>query len=170
MTRATRTAVAKRAASPTRATLLDTLARVGREHSDATVLFHARLAEHLGLPPTDYKTVSVLERLGPLSAGAIAAHTGLASASVTSLIDRLVAKGFAERIDDPADRRRVLVAVRRERLERERHQVPSPGRTLARLWSSYSDDELRVIADFLERNAARLREETVRLADVAAAP
>lgn len=166
MTKAAKTkAPAKRAVSPARTAVLDTLARVGREHSDATVLFHARLAEHLGLPPTDYKTVSVLERLGPLTAGDIARHTGLASASVTSLIDRLVEKGFVERVDDPDDRRRVRVEVQREHLDSLRKQVPSPGRSLARLWDAYSDEQLRTIADFLERNAARLREETAGVAE-----
>lgn len=162
---ASRTTGTTRTAAPARAAILDTLARVGREHSDATVLFHARLAEHLGLPPTDYKTVSVLERLGPLTAGDIATHTGLASASVTSLIDRLVDKGFVDRVDDPDDRRRVRVAVRRERLDSLRNQVPSAARSLARLWDAYSDEQLRTIADFLERNAGRLRNETSRLAD-----
>ncbi|MGH7555374.1 MAG: MarR family transcriptional regulator, partial [Longimicrobiales bacterium] len=74
------------------------LARVGHEHSDATVLFHARLAGFLDLHPTDYKTLSVLERLGPMSAGDIARHSGLATASVTNLIDRLERKGFAHRV------------------------------------------------------------------------
>lgn len=165
MTKAKKAAVARRAVAAPRAALLETLARVGREHSDATVLFHARLAEHLGLPPTDYKTISLLERLGPLTAGDIGKHTGLASASVTSLIDRLADKGFVERVADPDDRRRVRVAVRRDRVDGVRRQVPSPARSLSALWEQYSDDELHTIADFLERNAARLRDETARVAE-----
>jgi DNA-binding MarR family transcriptional regulator len=164
MTKAKKAQAARRG-SATRAALLDTLARVGREHSDATVLFHARLAAHLQLPPTDYKTISLLERLGPLTAGDVGKHTGLASASVTSLIDRLADKGFVERVADPDDRRRVRVAVRRDRLDGVRRQVPSPAKSLLALWNRYSDDELRTIADFLERNASRLRDETARVAE-----
>lgn len=89
-----------RTANATRQQTLETLARVGREHSDATVLFHARVASFLDLHSTDYKTLGVLERLGPMSAGDIARHTGLASASVTNLIDRLERKGFARRTGD----------------------------------------------------------------------
>jgi DNA-binding MarR family transcriptional regulator len=150
-------------ANATRQETLEMLARVGREHSDATVLFHARLASFLDLHPTDYKTLSVLEHLGPMSAGDIARHTGLATASVTNLIDRLERKGFARRVADPRDRRRVLVEPRVGRVNAARQSFRSPSESLARLFGRYSDDDLRVIADFLGRNAARLRAETLKL-------
>lgn len=146
-----------------RAEVLVRLARVGREQSDATVLFHARLASALDLHPTDYKTLSVLERLGPLSAGEIARHTGLAAASVTNLIDRLESRGFASRVRDSRDRRRVLVEAVAERIRAARRSLTSPARSLARLYERYSEAELAVIADFMERNAGRLRAETARL-------
>ena len=147
-----------------RAELLERLARAGRRNSDATVLFHATLARGLGLNPTDYKAMSVLERLGPLSAGDIAAHTGLAAASVTNLVDRLEEKGFVRRVDDPADRRRVLVAPVAEKLARARPLFRSTQRSLERLYERYSEAGLEAIGDFLERNAERLQEETRKLA------
>ena len=150
-------------AKATRQQTLETLARAGREHSDATVLFHARLASFLDLHPTDYKTLGVLERLGPMSAGDIARHTGLATASVTNLIDRLERKGFARRVADARDRRRVLVEARVERVNAVRQSFRSPGQSLARLFAHYSDTDLGVIADFLARNAARLQAETLKL-------
>src|SRR5262245_2371448 len=93
---------------PTRKEILETLARVGRENSDATVLLHATMASLLELHPTAYKVLGILQRLGPLSAGEIAQHSGLAPASVTNLIDRLEQKGFVRRTDH-CDRRRVVV-------------------------------------------------------------
>jgi DNA-binding MarR family transcriptional regulator len=155
--------VAAKTAHATRQDTLDMLARVGREHSDATVLFHARLASFLDLHPTDYKTLSVLERLGAMSAGDLARHTGLATASVTNLIDRLERKGFAHRVTDAHDRRRVLVEARVERMNAARRSFGSPSTSLARLFECYSDADLRVIADFLARNAERLRAETLKL-------
>jgi DNA-binding MarR family transcriptional regulator len=148
---------------PARAELLATLARAGREHSEATVLFHAALAGLLDLHPTDYKTLGVLERLGPMSAGEIARHTGLATASVTNLVDRLEQKGFVHRVDDPHDRRRVLVAPVAEKLSGARPLFASTRRSLAALYEGYTDAQLAVIADFLARNAERLRAETARL-------
>ena len=87
-----------------RTELVAALSRAGRIQSDATVMFHSAVAERMGLSVTEQKTIGILDRLGPLSAGEIAAHTGLATASVTSLIDRLEAKGFAQRVRDQKDR------------------------------------------------------------------
>lgn len=152
------------APSKSRAALLARLAKAGRENSDATVFFHATLARGLALNPTDYKAMDVLERLGPMSAGDIAAHTGLAAASVTNLIDRLEEKGFVRRVDDPQDRRRVLVEPIAEKLARARPLFRSTQQSLAQFYERYSEQELEVIADFLERNAERLQNETRKLA------
>jgi DNA-binding MarR family transcriptional regulator len=147
--------------------ILDVLARVGREHSDATVLFHSNVASLLDLHPTDYKVLGVLVRSGALSAGEIARSSGLAAASVTNLIDRLEQKGFARRVADPTDRRRVLVEAVGERLTRARSLLASTRLSLAKLYDGYSDRDLAVIADFLERNGERLRAETRKLSTTA---
>ena len=143
----------------TRLRLLEELARVGREHSDATVLFHAMIATSLGLHPTDYKALGILNRLGPMSAGEIAKHTGLAAASVTNLVDRLEAKGFVRREPDPRDRRRVLLYAVVDDAAAD-DAFASTNASLAQLWDRYSYEELAVIADFLAANTARLRAET----------
>ncbi|HET9985741.1 MAG TPA: MarR family transcriptional regulator [Longimicrobiales bacterium] len=148
---------------------LEELARVGREHSDATVLFHGTVASLLDLHPTDYKVLGILERSGPLSAGEIARKSGLATASVTNLIDRLERKGFVRRVADPADRRRVMVEVVADRLTGADSVFDSARHSLARLFDRYSDHDLWVIADFLRHNAERLRAETGRLAAAASA-
>lgn len=149
--------------------MLEAFARAGRENSDATVLFHAAVAARLDLHPTDYKALGILERLGPLSAGDIARHSGLATASVTNLIDRLERKGFVRRVADAADRRRVLVEAVSDRLTAGRTLFASPNRSLAQLLERYTASELAIIADFLARNAERLRTETGKLEGTAPA-
>ena len=146
-----------------RAELLAQLRRVGREHGDATVLFHSALAAEAGLHPTDYKALTVLDRLGPMSAGELSRHTGLAAASVTNLIERLVAKGLLRREPDPLDRRRAL--LRADLAELIGHDVfASWQRTATQSWERYSDTELAVILDFLADTAQRLRTHTEALA------
>jgi DNA-binding MarR family transcriptional regulator len=146
-----------------RAELLAQLRRVGREHGDATVLFHSALAAEAGLHPTDYKALTVLDRLGPMSAGELGRHTGLAAASVTNLIERLVAKGFLRREPDPLDRRRALLHA--DLAELIDHDVfASWQRTGTQSWERYSDTELAVILDFLADTAQRLRTRTEALA------
>lgn len=146
-----------------RLAMLGELSRVGRDHSDATVLFHASIAGMLELHATDYKTLGILDRFGPLSAGEIAKRTGLAAASVTNLIDRLEARGFVRRESDPADRRRVLLHAVLDDVARG-DTFASTQKSLAQLWDRYSYQELAVIADFLAANAERLRAETEALA------
>jgi DNA-binding MarR family transcriptional regulator len=148
---------------PTRHEILRELSLVGREHSDATVLFHATMASLLDLHPTDYKALSIIERLGAMSAGEIAQHSGLAAASVTNLIDRLERKGFVRRVPDARDRRRVMVEPVMDRVTAARGLFTSTQRSLTQLYKHYTDQELVVIADFLRRNAERLRAETGKL-------
>lgn len=146
-----------------RAELLHELGRVGREHSDATVLFHSALADDLGLHPTDYKALGILARLGPLSAGELGSQTGLAPASVTNLTDRLAARGFLRRAPDPIDRRRVLLHADVSGLTSNEF-FASWQRAATQLWERYSDSELAVILDFLADTAERLRGRTEALA------
>jgi predicted transcriptional regulator len=147
-----------------RTELLAQLRRVGREHGDATVLFHSALAAEAGLHPTDYKALTVLDRLGPMSAGELGRHTGLAAASVTNLIERLVAKGLLRREPDPLDRRRALLHA--DLAELIDHDVFASGQpTGSQSWEErYSDTELAVILDFLADAAQRLRTRTEALA------
>ncbi|WP_081809487.1 MarR family winged helix-turn-helix transcriptional regulator [Mycobacterium sp. URHB0044] len=145
-----------------RSELLAELQRVGREHSDATVLFHSTLAAEVGLHPTDYKALGILDRLGPMSAGELAHHTGLAAASVTNLIERLVTKGLLRREPDPADRRRVLLSAEVSQLT-DNEFFRSWQRAATQVWERYSDTELAVILDFLADTAQRLRARTEAL-------
>ena len=149
-----------------RAAVLSELTRVGREHSDATVLFHSTVAGLLDLHPTDYKVLGILESRGSMSAGEIARETGLAPASVTELIERLVRKGFVKRARDAQDARKVLVVPDARRAAEGRRLFASPGRSLARLWERYDDEQLVTIADFLSANTERLRRETAKLTSV----
>jgi DNA-binding MarR family transcriptional regulator len=126
-------------------------------HSEAVVLFHSSVAQDMGLDPTAYKTLFLLNRLGPLSAGEIAKETGLATASVTDLIDRLVAKGFVSRAPHPTDRRRIVVSLLEARVKGARRGFGVPNPSLIGLCARYDAQQLELITDFLTRNAQRLK-------------
>ena len=57
------------------------------------------------------KVLSLLARRGPINQAAIAAELGFAPRSVTDLIDALEREGFAQRFDDPTDRRSRLIRI-----------------------------------------------------------
>jgi len=138
---------------------LDLLVRALNAQSEAVVLFHSWVAQRMGLDPTAYKALFLLHRRGPLSAGELAAETGLATASVTDLIDRLVAKGFVTREPHPKDRRRIVVTVIENAVTQVRSGFGVPNPSLKELCARYDADQLELIVDFLTRNALRLQQD-----------
>jgi DNA-binding MarR family transcriptional regulator len=154
------------ARSPTgrRAELLEQLAMAGRASSVATVMFHTAVAAKQGLSASEEKALDLLERSGPLTAGELARQSGLAPASVTGLINRLEQKGFARRIQNPSDRRSILVEVDVERMyARVAPLFANWVRSLEELYAGYSDEQLEVILHFLTEAARRQQEATTRL-------
>ena len=149
--------------SRSREEVLTGLAQASNVHSEAIVLFHSAIAQSMGLDTTAYKTLFLLRRLGPLSAGEIAKETGLATASVTDLIDRLVRKTYVSRGPHPTDRRRIVVTLLEDSVTASRRHFGVPNPSLAALCEHYDVRQLEVITDFLTRNAQRLRQDLAHL-------
>ncbi len=91
--------------------LYDELIDEVRRSQEATARFDQAVADTLGLNRTDMRCVDVLHREGPLTAGRLAEETGLSTGAMTTAIDRLERSGYARRVRDDADRRRVLVEL-----------------------------------------------------------
>lgn len=143
--------------------LVEGILTAGRENSAATVMLHTAVAEHWGLTATDTKTIDTLMRLGPVTAGEVAKYTGLATASVTSLIDRLEKKGLVRRVRDIHDRRRVMVEPVREKLAGGETVFGSIRQGFANLLEHYSDEQLETILDFMQHSSKRAREITATI-------
>jgi DNA-binding MarR family transcriptional regulator len=143
--------------------LLEALVLAGRDNSNAAVMFHTAMSERMGLGVTEEKTLDLLQRLGPLTAGELAQHTGLAPASVSGLIDRLEAKWLVRRVRDPKDRRRVIVEINFERLAGFAELFEPLVEGLSQLYEGYTDEQLEVILDFLTKATAVQRAATARL-------
>jgi DNA-binding MarR family transcriptional regulator len=150
--------------STRRAELLAELDSAQRDNGAQTVLFSEAVAERIGIHPTDLETLDLLYRRGPQTAGQIAVATALRTASVTALIDRLESRGFAHRVRDTTDRRKVLVEIDRERADREIAPLYSSlSARMADLQSRYADDQLALIRDYLRAGYEHLRDETDRM-------
>jgi len=146
-----------------RAELLEALSQAGRESSTATVLLHTAIAAKIGLSASDSKTLDVLLRQGPCTAGEVARYTGLTTASVTSLIDRLEAKRLVRRVADARDRRRVIVEPVAERIARFAPLFGAIGESFETFFGQYSDDQLAIILDFMVKASARARRITAEI-------
>jgi DNA-binding MarR family transcriptional regulator len=68
-------------------------------------------AERLGVNDTDQHCLNIIESAGGLTSGELAAAAGLSTGAVTGVVDRLERVGYARRIRDSADRRRINIEV-----------------------------------------------------------
>ena len=77
--------------------------------------------------------------------------TGLTTGAITGVIDRLERVGLARRERDPDDRRKILVRVLPAVGERVAPLFAPMERAAMGVLSSYRDDELALLLDFLTR-------------------
>ena len=138
---------------------------LGREFITAVVMFHESVGRVLGVTAVERKCLDILARRGPMTAGAIAEHTGLTTGAVTGLVDRLRKAGYVDRATDPHDRRRVLVSLRPStKLDAVRPLIFGPlGLDMAELTMRYAPEEIAAIADFLQRTTDVLVHHTTRV-------
>ncbi len=85
------------------ADLREQLALLMRGLGTRTVLYQQFVAASHGLYNNDLKSVDILRETGPITAGELSKITGLATGTITSLIDRLEKCGYVRRENDPAD-------------------------------------------------------------------
>jgi DNA-binding MarR family transcriptional regulator len=145
----------------------DLVGQIGRditEFQEAANSVDDAASQVFGLNRTDLRCMGLLFSRGPLTAGQLAEATDLSPGAMTTVLDRLERAGLAHRLADPGDRRRVLVDITSDaRDQGERLYGPIRDEGVARL-RRYSDQELRLIRDFVragiqlqERHAARIR-------------
>ncbi len=123
-----------------------------RAATSADAAFDGRAAARLGISVTDLQCLNVVERGGGVTAGRLAGESGLTTGAVTSVIDRLERAGYARRVRDPTDRRKVHVEVTPRFYARaEEIWGPVAADWERELMAAFSAEQLGTIADFLER-------------------
>ena len=145
--------------------LLDRLLDLGRVVSTRTVFLHQAIAQQVGLNATDTKCVDLILRGPPegVTAGWLSEQTGLTTGAITHILDRLERRDVIERVRDTGDRRRVFVRVRPESLEPMAPLYDAIGKAYGALARRYTDAELAVICDYMERAAAVSEREVAKL-------
>lgn len=149
-----------------RAEMIGAFMREISRMSTWTVMFHQAASLLVGLNATDGKCLSVLRETGPITAGEMAKITGLTTGAVTGVIDRLAEHGFVRRAADPHDRRRVVIEpVENATNRQELHQIFAPlaAATINEFINRYSDEELALVLDFVQRGADLMKAQTARL-------
>jgi DNA-binding MarR family transcriptional regulator len=143
--------------------LLGRLALAIRASQNVSEAFDERVAEMLGINRTDLRCLDILEQRGPMTAGQLAKAMHLSTGAVTTLLDRLERVGYARRVRDTEDRRRVLVELAPEVRERSNGFYEPLFHGTVRLLEGRSDRELQRMIDFLEEGTAMVEQELEKL-------
>jgi DNA-binding MarR family transcriptional regulator len=150
----------------TRREVTQELLAAGRVMSSAAVMFHTALAEKQRLSATEVKTIDILMRFGPLSAGELAGKCGLAPPSVTGLVDRLEKKGFVRRHPDAADGRKVRIHVRDEQIASFAPLFTEFVSEMERMCAQYTVEEIELFTRFMLDAARRQQACAAKLSGV----
>jgi DNA-binding MarR family transcriptional regulator len=125
-------------------------------------------AERLGLNRTDLHCINIIENSGGLTAGELADEAGLTTGAVTGVIDRLERAGYARRVPDPADRRRVKLEVTPSFYARaDKIWGPMAADWESRLSRRFTAEELELVTEFLRATNALGRKHLDRLRKMA---
>jgi DNA-binding MarR family transcriptional regulator len=147
--------------------LFDELIYEVRRSQNATDRFDQAVADAIGINRTDMRCLDVIQREGPVPAGRLADETGLTTGAITTVLDRLERAGYARRVRDPDDRRRVLVEVTPDAFAGATQYYGAHMELSERLYRRYTEQQLEMFLEWVregrelnEREAAKLEART----------
>jgi DNA-binding MarR family transcriptional regulator len=135
--------------SKERKALADAIGRAVMRWQDAVQAFDEAVGSIYKLNGAERRCLAFVSQ-GAQTASAIAEETALTPAAVTSLIDRLEARGFVRRRRDTRDRRRIHVEATDTTKQLARDAYGPIARAGERMLGRYSVQELESVRRFLE--------------------
>ena len=153
-----------------RAALLQELEEAMRRSTAQGAMFAKTVADRAGISASDMDCMDFLNLEGRMTAGRLAELTGLTTGAITGVIDRLEKAGYVRRERDDSDRRKVFIAVVPETAARiGRFFVPMQ-QSMQKVWSRYSEEELRLLLRFADDGYKGVLEATEALKRLLDAP
>ena len=122
---------------------MEELGEAFRAAQNRNQVFDQAVARHLGVNQTDLLAMDILKRRGRITAGELAREMNRTTGAVT-------APGYADRVHDETDRRRVLIELSQKALDAV-GEIFGP---MAMDWQEYMDRctmaELELILEFVK--------------------
>jgi DNA-binding MarR family transcriptional regulator len=139
--------------------------RLHRDLATAVIAFHEAAARRLGMTAAERKCAGLIAELGETTPKELAQMTGLTTGAITGIVDRLERAGYAQREDNPKDRRSVLIQPQNvERLAKVSRPIfAALTEAMTALNARYSPEQRALILNHLEDTIAILRERTVKV-------
>src|SRR4029078_601001 len=97
--------------------------------------------------------LDLIDREGPLSPSKLALLAGLHPATLTGILDRLERGGWIAREREQTDRRSVIVRILPDRAADVYRLYRGMNRAIDKICADYTEEELDLIAGFLQRSA-----------------
>ena len=120
-----------------------------RANQRATAIVDDLVGELMGINQTDARALDLLDQHGRMSAGELARASGLTTGAITAVVDRLERAGYAQRVPDPQDRRRVLVEVTAKTKAATEELFGPLADTAGPLLERWNDEQLEMLLEFL---------------------
>jgi DNA-binding MarR family transcriptional regulator len=129
-----------------------------RRSQNRTDEYDEAVANAVGVNRTDMRCIDILAQEGGATAGRLGTLMGLTSGAITTVIDRLETAGFARRLRDENDRRRVRVVLT-EKAHAELMPFYEPLEKMSeKLYARYTEEQLELLLGFLVEAGARHEE------------
>jgi DNA-binding MarR family transcriptional regulator len=141
---------------------------LGREFSTSLVLFQEAIAARLGLNATDYRCLDVILRKGQMTAKVLAEEVRLTTGAITGIVDHLEKAGYVERLENPTDRRSVIIRplITHKGVEKKLgDSMVSYRAAMSKLFGRYDADQTVAIVGFLREFVQVLKAQTSKLRD-----
>jgi DNA-binding MarR family transcriptional regulator len=126
------------------------LIHLARAHEAANDAFDEVACEKLGINRTDLRCLNIVDNQGPMTAGRLATLSGLTTAAVTTVLDRLERAGYARRVREQADRRQVIVELTPLLAERAGPIWGPLGEEAVAALARMSVEELKGVTEFFQ--------------------
>jgi DNA-binding MarR family transcriptional regulator len=134
-----------------------------REYGVSTVLFRHLVGETLGVNVTDMECLAVIYFKGLATPSQLSRYTGLTSGATTAMLDRLERARLIERRPNPQDRRGTLIVLQKGASNDVDAMFASVREAIDRLTSSYTENELELLADYFRKLVTLWEEEREKL-------
>jgi DNA-binding MarR family transcriptional regulator len=128
---------------------IETIQKLLQSFSVHNYIYQSKVSGKFNLHPTDLLAIHYLSQHPRLSTGQLGERLGLSSGATTAMIDRLIANKLVSREADPADRRRIYVALEKAATSKLKEQYSQINRQIAQVFATYSEAELKAIVRLL---------------------
>ncbi len=125
------------------------LADLVREYTSAVLRHAAATAKRMSLEASELAALEHLQATGPMTQKRLGERLSISPGAVTAMIDRLVSRGYVERIPNPEDRRSALVIITKAGLEESLRHLWPYIEEMKGVGEGFSAEERAVVARFL---------------------